>query len=67
VVVDDTKRSRDRVQLEYESPNQYDTEFYAELLIGAAESVCSPLGWRRTEIEEYLSMHRDASLSAYHL
>jgi DNA polymerase, archaea type len=65
VVVDDSKRSRDRVKLTYESPDRYDPEFYMELLLRAAESVCSPLGWRRTEIDTYLSEHRDISLTAF--
>lgn len=44
VVVDDSKRSRDRVQLAHEAPQQYDADFYANLLLRAAESVSSPLG-----------------------
>lgn len=66
VVVDDSKRSRDRVQLAHESPERYDTDFYADLLIRAAESVCSPLGWRQADIETYLSEHRDSTLAAFH-
>lgn len=66
VVVDDAKRSRDRVQLAHESPEQYDTAFYSDLLIRAAESVCAPVGWRRSEIEAYLSDYQDTSLAAFH-
>jgi DNA polymerase I len=66
VVVDESKRSRDRVQLVHESPARYDTEFYGELLIRAAESVCSPLDWRQDEIETYLSASQDVSLTAFH-
>ncbi|KYH24251.1 DNA polymerase [Halalkalicoccus paucihalophilus] len=65
VVVDDSKCSRDRVQLAHESPQQYDVEFYADLLCRAAESVCSPLGWQRSDIETYLSDHQDSSLAAF--
>lgn len=66
VVVDDSKRSRDRVQLAHESPARYDAEFYGDRLIRAAESVCSPLGWRRDEIEMYLSASQEVSLTAFH-
>ncbi|WP_331232268.1 type B DNA-directed DNA polymerase [Natronorarus salvus] len=66
VVVDDSKRSRDRVKLVYESPDRYDEEFYSDLLIRSAESVCSPLGWRRPELERYLSSHTDTSLTAFY-
>lgn len=66
VVVDDSKRSRDRVQLAHESPARYDTEFYGDRLIRAAESVCSPLGWRQDKIETYLSASQDMSLAAFH-
>ena len=31
----------------------------------AAESVLSPLGWRRSEIEAYLSDREDAAISAF--
>ena len=65
VVVDDSKSSRERVQLAHESPDRYDTAFYADLLIRTAESVCSPLGWRRTAIEAYLSDYRETSLAVF--
>lgn len=65
VVVDDSKRSQDRVQLRHESPHRYDAEFYADLLLRTAESVCSPLGWQQSDIEAYLSDHQDGSLAAF--
>lgn len=65
VVVDDAKRSRDQVRLAHESPEQYDSAFYAELLLRAAESVCAPLGWRRDEIDRYLSDRSNASITAF--
>lgn len=66
VVVDDAKCSRKRVRLAHESFDQYDAEFYADLLIRAAESECSPLGWYRADIEAYLTDHQDTSLAAFH-
>ena len=65
VVVDDEADSRDRVALEHEAITNYDADFYAELLLRAAESVCSPLGWRRPDIERYLADRVDASLTAW--
>jgi len=64
VVVDDTKRSRDRVRLVDEA-DRYDAEFYCEQLVRAAESVVSPLGWRGDDICEYLADRTDAGLAAY--
>lgn len=64
VVVDD-KRSAARVQLAYETLDRYDTEFYETLLIRAAESVLSPLGWDRTRIRQYLAETTDAAITAY--
>ena len=67
VVVDDEKPSRDRVRLAGEDVEgeEYDTEFYRTLMLRAAESVLSPLGWRRSEIETYLADREDAAISAY--
>ncbi|WP_267643337.1 type B DNA-directed DNA polymerase [Haloarchaeobius amylolyticus] len=65
VVVDDEKRSPDRVQLAHESLDEYDTTFYRTQLLRAAESVLSPLGWREEAIEQYLDEYRDVSLGAY--
>ncbi|MFB6130358.1 MAG: type B DNA-directed DNA polymerase [Salinigranum sp.] len=65
VVADDSKRSIDRVRLADEEIDRYDAEFYRERLLRAAESVLSPLGWRRGEIESHLDDRRDASLAAY--
>ena len=64
VVVDDSKRSRDRVRLASEA-DDYDVEFYAEQLVRAAESVLSPMGWRQEDIERYLADRTDASLISY--
>ena len=65
VVVDDEKRSAARVQLAYESLYGYDEEFYAALLIRAAESVLSPLGWDRTRIRSYLAETEETRITAY--
>ena len=67
VVVDDSKTSRERVRIasEVADSDRYDTEFYRDQLMRAAESVLSPLGWRRSEIEAYLSDREDAAISAF--
>lgn len=64
VVVDDAKRSRDRVRLPDEAET-YDAEFYVDQLLRAAESVLAPLGWRQDDIKEYLADHVDATLAAF--
>ncbi|PSP55205.1 DNA polymerase I [Halobacteriales archaeon QS_1_67_19] len=64
VVVDDDKRSRDRVAL-VEAADDYDATFYADRLLRAAESVLAPVGWRTAEIREYLADRTDASLRSY--
>ncbi|WP_224271024.1 type B DNA-directed DNA polymerase [Haloprofundus salinisoli] len=65
VVVDDEKRSRDRVALAHEEPLEYDADFYETLLLRAAESVLSPLGWRQSAIENALAGSQDSKLSAF--
>jgi DNA polymerase I len=65
VVVDDTVSTVDRVRLAFEEPDTYDTDFYVTQLYRAAESVLSPLGWRRQEIQSYLSERTDSSLVHY--
>lgn len=65
LVVDDDKQSRERVKLSHEALDKYDARFYRELLIQAAESVVSPLGWHHADIEEYLAEHHDTSLTAF--
>jgi DNA polymerase I len=65
VVVDDETQSRERVALSYEDPDTYDPEFYADQLIRAAESVVSPLGWRESDIREYVADRTDARITSY--
>ncbi len=63
VVVDDA-RSRARVALADEA-DDYDADYYRERLLRAAESVLSPVGWRRSEIASYLGEYRDGSLQSW--
>ncbi|RBI58762.1 hypothetical protein DMJ13_25850 [halophilic archaeon] len=65
VVVDDDKQSRDRVALAVEEPAMYDGEYYCELLIRAATSVLSPLGWRENRITEFVSEHEEVCLQSF--
>ena len=65
VVVDDDARTRERVRLDFEEPDSYDADFYANLLVRACESVVSPLGWDRSRIKQYLRKTRDVRLSAF--
>ena len=65
VVVDDDRRSRDRVRLAVEDPRTYDREFYRERLLRAAASVLSPLGWRQDRIERFLADHEELSLQSF--
>jgi len=64
VVVDDDKRSRERVRLSFEA-DDYDRAFYAELLFRAAESVLSSLEWDRDRIKRYLRDTQNARLTSY--
>ncbi len=65
VVVNDAKRSRERVMLASEGLSGYDTRFYRELLIRAAASVVSPLGWRESDIEDELRQYTESSLRSF--
>ncbi|WP_458189987.1 type B DNA-directed DNA polymerase [Haladaptatus sp. NG-WS-4] len=65
VVVDDAKQSRERVKLVSEGLSGYDTGFYREILVRAAASVLSPLGWREKRIEQFLSSHDEISLKSF--
>lgn len=63
VVADDTK-TRERVRLPWEA-HKYDSEFYADLTIRAAESVLSPFEWDREDIRRYLLDAEDTRLSSW--
>lgn len=65
VVADDETRTIDRVRLAFEDDLPVDTDFYRDQLLRAAESVLSPLGWRRDRIEAFLADHADATLAAF--
>jgi DNA polymerase I len=65
VVVDDDRQDAMRVRLAHESPSEYDAEFYRELVIRAAESVVSPLGWGRKDLTRHFAGVRTPSLSAF--
>jgi DNA polymerase, archaea type len=65
VVVDDDKRSRERVLLVSEELDEYDVGFYRELLVRAAASVVSPLGWRESDIEDELGRYTESSLASF--
>ncbi len=65
VVVDDDRRSRDRVKLAHESPTTYDTSYYVDLALRAAHSIVAPLGWDRSRLERALEGTTDQQLSAF--
>ena len=67
VVADDSKRSHERVRLafEVEDPTPFDEAFYRERLFRAAETVLSPLGWRRAAIRSYCDDSEDVTLRAF--
>jgi DNA polymerase I len=65
VVVDDSKAGRDRVRLPYEDGDDYDSAFYRERLLRAAESVLSPVGWRESDIESRLADREAATLGRF--
>jgi DNA polymerase I len=65
VVVDDTKSTRDRVALAHENPHSYDAAYYETQLIRAVESLLSPLGWDRTDIQRALDGHETPELTMF--
>ncbi|WP_266081257.1 type B DNA-directed DNA polymerase [Haladaptatus caseinilyticus] len=65
VVVDDAKKLRERVMLANEEVDEYDVGFYQELLVRAAASVLSPLGWRESDIEQELGQYTESSLASF--
>jgi DNA polymerase I len=65
VVVDDEKQSRERVALAHEEIESYDPSYYEAQLVGAVESLLSPLGWDRSKIRLELAGTRMTKLSAF--
>ncbi len=64
-VVDDAKQSRERVKLVSEELDEYDAGFYRMLLVRAATSVLSPLGWRESDIGWELDQYTESSLASF--
>jgi len=65
VVVDDEKKSRDRVALAHETVGSYDPSYYETELIRAIESILSPLGWDRKDIHRALAETEDSRLDVF--
>ncbi|MFB6196733.1 MAG: type B DNA-directed DNA polymerase [Halobacteriaceae archaeon] len=65
VVVDDEKSSQDRVALAHESIDAYDPSHYESRLIRAAESLLSPLGMTRADIEAGLENARQTTIEGF--
>ena len=79
VADDDATRNAERVRLGFELDDgavdeavtavprdpPYDVEHYAELLVRAAESVCSPLGWDAARIRRAVADGEPTTLSAF--
>ncbi|MHB9285864.1 type B DNA-directed DNA polymerase [Halobacteriales archaeon Cl-PHB] len=65
VVVDDDADGRERVRLSFEDVPDYDADFYATLLIRAAESLTAPLGWDRTDLRRYLGGEENHELASF--
>jgi DNA polymerase I len=65
VVVDDAADGRERVRLAFEPVEDYDADFYTDLLVRATESVTAPLGWDRTDVRRYLRGTVDYQLGAF--
>ncbi len=65
VVVDDEKRSRERVALAHEEIESFDASYYETQLVRAVESVLSPLGWDRTQIRREIAESRETNLAAF--
>ncbi|MFB6294622.1 MAG: DNA polymerase domain-containing protein, partial [Candidatus Nanohaloarchaea archaeon] len=65
VVVDDDKEGIGRVALHYEDPDRYDTGFYTDLLVRAAESILAPFGWDRDDIRGYMADDTPTTLASY--
>lgn len=65
VVMNDSKQSQERVMLASEESDEYDVRFYRELLVRAAASVLSPLGWREKRIERELEQYTESSSQSF--
>ncbi len=61
VVRDDRANSMDRVRLSFEL-DSYDPRYYKQELFRAAESILSPLGWEKEEIEREVDGSKQQTL-----
>ncbi|GCF13223.1 DNA polymerase I [Haloarcula mannanilytica] len=65
LVVDDSRRSKERVRLAHEPLREFDTEVYRTLALRAGESVLRPLGWDRSDYRRYLNGITTLSLEGF--
>jgi DNA polymerase I len=65
VVVDDDHATADRVRLSAEAGERYDREFYDDLLIRAAGSVLSPMGWDDRRIRDACAGRTGTTLRSF--
>jgi DNA polymerase I len=65
LVHNDSSIGIERVRLPYDDPDTYDTAFYRDQLIRAAESILAPLGWERQEIRAAISETKDVGLRSF--
>jgi DNA polymerase I len=65
VVVDDEKASRERVKLAHETIDSYDPTYYETQVIRAVESILSPVGWDRSDIQQALAETKNSSLDGF--
>ena len=67
VVIDDSRASHERVALAHETDRleAYDADYYTRQLYRAAESVLSPVGYRRADVRRALAESRAVSLRAF--
>ena len=65
VVVDTDARGASRVRLAFEDLGRYDTAWYEDAAVRAVESVLAPVGWRESEIRQYLSGTNDETLASF--
>jgi len=65
VVANDKEKSLKRVRLSFENTEKYDEKFYKKRLIRAAESILSPLGWKREKIRSYISDEKETKVTGF--
>ena len=49
----------------HEKVESYDASYYETQLVRAVESVLSPMGWDRTEIQREIAETRETNLAAF--